>query len=412
MEFQSRYWTSLDVKSFGKMLSKTQLSHKYYFFPVIVDAIIRGEKDISFREVAERMIAEAWYPVLEHHVHLGLFKNKKPNDWIEQSVNYIQAKLQVESDINKEQLIKQIRKLRNQGDDTIDDCFEMITRYAPYRLLSPFLSAQEADFQVEDRIFNKIHEANTREALPYIIDRNSAETLDRKIIFDQAWSKFIQDNGVEILGWINNERLNYLQKRNPEMPGLIFKMKPIKRDRKLKYVRNLWKELLKVESFKDIFSGEDVDINDFEIDHFIPWSYVACDELWNLSPIHKSVNIDKSNYLVPEEYIHAFVNQHEKMYEIILREKKRKLADPLYSSTLLDAFYNCLDRHVWAVWAGEELYIDNTKSFSTILYNNLKNLYDSALNQGYEEWIMHKERWKVIKHTEKGKEGNVVETDG
>lgn len=93
MEFQCKYWTSLDVKNFGKMLSKTQLSHKYYFFPAIVNDVIEGKKEIFFSEVAERMISEAWYFVIEHHIHLGSCKDKKPNDWIEQSVCYINHQL-------------------------------------------------------------------------------------------------------------------------------------------------------------------------------------------------------------------------------------------------------------------------------------------------------------------------------
>ena len=394
MEFQCRYWTCLDVKCFGKMISKTQLSHKYYFFPVIVEAISEGKEEISFDEVAERMIVEAWYPVVEHHIHLGAYKDKKPNDWIEKSIYYIQNIIHAKAEIKADELIKKIRELETRGDSNIVECKEMITRYAPYRLLSPFLNAKESDFQIEEHIFKKIEEVNAQDSLPYTIDRTSKKLLGRKIVFDPEWSKFIKDNCLEILGWINNERLTYLQKRNPQMPGLVFKMKPIKRDRRLEDVRVLWKELIRTGEFQDIFSGEFVDIEDFEMDHFIPWSYVACDELWNLGPIAKRINIDKSNYLAPEEYINLFVSQQKKMYEVILIEKRRKLADQRYTSKLLEAFNNCMEKHVWAVWANEELYIDNTVSFEEILYKNIRNIYDLAISQGYEEWIMHKEKWK------------------
>lgn len=36
---------------------------------------------------------------------------------------------------------------------------------------------------------------------------------------------------------------------------------------------------------------------DISIDHFIPWSYVAHDELWNLSSTTRSINSRKSNSL-------------------------------------------------------------------------------------------------------------------
>ena len=36
---------------------------------------------------------------------------------------------------------------------------------------------------------------------------------------------------------------------------------------------------------------------DISIDHFVPWSYVAHDEFWNLSPTTRSINSSKSNNL-------------------------------------------------------------------------------------------------------------------
>lgn len=394
MEFQCKYWTSLDVKSFGKMLSKTQLSHKYYFFPAIVNAVIEGKKEIFFSEVAERMISEAWYSVIEHHIHLGSYKDKKPNDWIEQSVCYINDQLQVESDAKSDILIKKIRGLQARGDNHITVCEEMITRYAPYRLLSPFLHADEADFQVEERILSKIFEANMKSELPYIIEKTADDILGKKILFNAEWSKFIKDNGTEILGWINNERLTYLQKRNPQMPGLVFKMRPIKRDRNLETVRTLWKILLNMDgvTVRDIFTGDIIDIDDFQIDHFVPWSYVACDELWNLSPIKSSINLSKSNLLPPKQYIDAFVEQQRMMYKCVLEEKRRKLADANYSSELLSAFEKCEEKHIWAVWANEELFTFDMSNFSDVLKKNLQILYDSAKDQGYDVWVMHNEK--------------------
>lgn len=394
MEFISKYWTELDVRTFGKMLSNKRNSHKFYFFPVLVDAISAEKNTITYSEVAERMIAEAWYPVLEHHIHLGQYKDKVPNDSIERAVIDLQKKLQVETDISVKELINKLHELEKEERLFVTSCKEEILRYVPTRLLSPFLDAVEADYQKEERIFQKIFEANDKAALPYVIDRNVNNTLDRKIIFDKEWSKFIKDNYVEIRGWINNERLTYLQKRNPQMPGLVFKMKPMKRKREdLEAVRNLWKIVIQQKTMLDVFEKKAIAIEDFEVDHFIPWSYVACDELWNLSPIRKTVNLDKRNYLPPEEYIPDFVRIQKEMYELVLVEKKRKKADIGYHSELLEAFEKCEDKNLWAVWAYEELYVYDTVSFEDVLTQNIKNLYDSAKNQGYDEWVMHKDRW-------------------
>ena len=47
----------------------------------------------------------------------------------------------------------------------------------------------------------------------------------------------------------------------------------------------------------DIYSGESITASRFDLDHFIPCSYVANDELWNLIPMERRLNSSKSNKL-------------------------------------------------------------------------------------------------------------------
>ncbi len=48
---------------------------------------------------------------------------------------------------------------------------------------------------------------------------------------------------------------------------------------------------------RNIYTEEIMTAGDISIDHFVPWSYVAHDELWNLVPTTKAVNSSKSNNL-------------------------------------------------------------------------------------------------------------------
>jgi len=47
-------------------------------------------------------------------------------------------------------------------------------------------------------------------------------------------------------------------------------------------------------------------IENFDIDHFIPWSFVTHDQLWNLAPIEKSLNSSKSNKLPGQNLVRTF----------------------------------------------------------------------------------------------------------
>lgn len=108
----------------------------------------------------------------------------------------------------------------------------------------------------------------------------------------------IQDNTVNILGWIQYEKVKWLQNNNPEVPGLIYKLVPMNdKMRKLSNVRKLWEGVLEVREIRDVFTGREIVPKQYDVDHFIPWSFVMNDELWNLMPMESSLNSSKSNRL-------------------------------------------------------------------------------------------------------------------
>ena len=95
---------------------------------------------------------------------------------------------------------------------------------------------------------------------------------------------------------------------------------------------------------------EELNIEDkflyYEIDHFIPWSFVMNDELWNLMPMDSSLNSAKSNRLPKwDPFFSRFADNQYLLYRLI-NEKPgiRKLYDHCYKDNL-----HC-------IWAGQELY--------------------------------------------------------
>ena len=47
----------------------------------------------------------------------------------------------------------------------------------------------------------------------------------------------------------------------------------------------------------DIYTGLPVNETDMSLDHFIPWSFVLHDRLWNLAPVSTAINSSKSDSL-------------------------------------------------------------------------------------------------------------------
>ena len=193
--------------------------------------------------------------------------------------------------------------------------------------------------------------------------------------------RMIRDNTASILGWIQYEKVRWLQNNNPEVPGLVYKLAPMdEKVRKLDKVKKLWKSVLELTEIRDIFRNEPVQLEKYDIDHFIPWSFVMNDELWNLMPMDSSLNSSKSNRLPQwDPFFQRFSENQFLLYRFI-HEKPG-----IYS-----LYEKCWRDNLHSIWASQELYHpgNSREVFDSILEKNMRPVYDSAKRQGYEIWQM------------------------
>lgn len=71
------------------------------------------------------------------------------------------------------------------------------------------------------------------------------------------------------------------------------------------------------EQTRDVFTGQPME-GKYDIDHFIPWSFVMNDELWNLMPMDASLNSSKSNRLPKwNPFFQNFAQNQYLMYQMI-----------------------------------------------------------------------------------------------
>ena len=213
--------------------------------------------------------------------------------------------------------------------------------------------------------------------LPYVLGESSK--LKKEVRFHQDWIKMIQDNTVNILGWIQYEKVKWLQNNNPEVPGLIYKLVPMNdKMRKLSNVRKLWEGVLEVREIRDVFTGREIVPKQYDVDHFIPWSFVMNDELWNLMPMESSLNSSKSNRLPKwNPFFKDFAYNQYILYGMIYE-----------NANIHKRFEVCYGDNLHSIWAGQELYRkgNTEEEFYNILEKNMLPVYESARRQGYEIW--------------------------
>ena len=184
----------------------------------------------------------------------------------------------------------EIRNAIKEHDAELKKSKKQLTNMVPGRALAGFFikGEEEVPWNSAPRLTEYIRRFDsTLIRLPYTFGDSSK--LKKEVHFNSDWMAMIQDNTVNILGWIQYEKVKWLQNNNPEVPGLIYKLAPMdEKMRKLGHVRKLWEGILDLTSVRDIFTGQPVVSREYDVDHFIPWSFVMNDELWNMMPVYDS----------------------------------------------------------------------------------------------------------------------------
>ena len=377
LEIDGNYYNALDIEAFSQMMKDPSYCYEFYWLEAIVHLISQGISDTCFDAIIDEMICNAWYSVREFHIHLsGMQADGQVRDGLERAI----TKLSQLSDLPANASKVEIRNAIQEYNDELKPFKEQLTNMVPYRALAGFFTRvnQPVNWGSVRRITEYIQHFNRQVTiLPYTLGNKSK--LNKEVHFNLEWMAMIQDNTVNILGWIQYEKVRWLQNNNPEVPGLIYKLAPMdEKMRKLNHVRKLWHGVLDCHEIRDVFTGKPVIPKKYDIDHFIPWSFVMNDELWNLMPMDSSLNSSKSNRLpMWDPFFERFAGNQFIMYSLI-HEKNQ--IHKLYES--------CYRDNLHSIWAGQELYRDgNSKGeFCRILEKNMRPIYDSAKRQGYEVW--------------------------
>ena len=78
---QLPYSDKLEIKYFNRLFDNTSECYKFFWFQAILTKVLAGQEAISYEELVDEMIADAWYMVTEYHLRLG------PKDTLERLVN-------------------------------------------------------------------------------------------------------------------------------------------------------------------------------------------------------------------------------------------------------------------------------------------------------------------------------------
>lgn len=385
------YSNKLDVKKFEYLLSNNDQGYKFFWLEAILKLIAQNRQLFTFEDVIDEMIVGAWRMVTHYHLRLGHTVNGNAENFLEHAIRilYECSKEDVgNKSPSKDRLLFLIQKYQ---DNLMDDKLHL-TDYVPYRLIKPFVEKEGKDY-IDGKNYGRFIaylNAFTKVNHEFFYDITDAENpLKRRVRLNEEWVNFILQNYAVIMGWLRFNKALFIQDRNPGVPGVMYKVAPETEEKRksLKNARELWIATVDVTGrpLYEIYTGNELAIDEFDLDHFVPRPYVSNDELWNLAPMAKKLNSSKNNKLPERRYIKDFVEYNYYLYSLIFANGNKDQA-----AILKHYFDRCENQHLNAIWATEKLYIPgNTKEqFVNILGENLGLVYDSAKLQEYEEWVL------------------------
>jgi HNH endonuclease len=312
----------LDTATFSRLLDDRTNSYKFLFLLSILDILssrfFKVPAAIDLKEIAVEMLVNAWYPHSFFRLSFGL------QDKIAQNLDRLALKLDkpiLEATGDNRHVLRQaIAKGRVEAG---------LLRYVPFRLIRPFfeiggLKDSQVNQQIQvmaDRLFE------TRKPLYKFNDSATS------ILIHPEWVSYLQNNDRVVRGWVLWNWLQYMQRNNPSTPNIVSKILPSQERESLNSQTNYWKTVIaNCPELQCIYSGQVLVTTKLSLDHYLPWSFVAHDRLYNLIPVPREVNSSKSDRIPSNSYFDSFVKiQHlglTTFYNHGLRPQWNKYIEP------------------------------------------------------------------------------------
>ncbi|MEM9539119.1 MAG: HNH endonuclease domain-containing protein [Cyanobacteria bacterium P01_E01_bin.42] len=299
---------NVDVTILSGLFKKKTNSYKYLFFISLLDILKRRQFDtnnpISFKEIVIEILANAWYPYTYFKLSFGV------QDMIAEQLELLQLKI-------TEPILKFVdvdKKILRQtiGEQNLGKALKRIMRYVPFRLIRPFFNAELQGLSTNndskvDKDIPLLANENFETYKPlYQFNSTEKKNCD-EILIHPKWSDYLQENYSIVRGWAAWHWLQYMQSKNPSVTSISSKIFPPQERESLTKQKNYWKLILQYHEIKCIYSEVKIDPNQISLDHYLPWSFVAHNQLWNLIPTLPNINSSKSDNIPAIQYLDQFI---------------------------------------------------------------------------------------------------------
>lgn len=309
----------LPINLLAACFNNTSATYKFYWLLSIIQAVENKNLSVSKRELFSRMISNSWFTVNYFNVSFG------KQDLIQNAIHSINNLESITIDEKRENVFQKLLTSRNVKTERLLWHFN---KNVPHWFLSPWFPkiGNETNSQREKRIYfeSQVFESKCL----YGLHQDHIE-------INPDWVNYLISNAKVLKDFCYWNLALFLQSKNPNVPDIPNKLiKPAKRNSLNKQRTKFWDVVIEELGFVNcIYTGQKLTKGNYAVEHFIPYSFVSHDLIWNLIPADKSFNSSKSNKLpIIEKYFEPFYILQKDAYEIIRRKSpKNKLLEDYFT---------------------------------------------------------------------------------
>jgi len=308
----------LPVNLLAACFNNTSATYKYYWLLSILQSVENGNLKISKRDLFARMISNAWFTVNYFHVSFG------KQDLIQQAIQVVNENERIAIDEKHQVVFQKLSSTTNKI--TVKQLWHF-NKNVPHWFLSPW--------------FSKLDRTEIYTASQSFIGNCLYALFEDEIFINPAWESYLTSNARVLKDFCYWNLTLFLQAKNPNVPDIPNKLiKPAIRNSLTQQRTQFWDLVFReLGSVKCIYTGENLTIGNYAVEHFIPYNFVSHDLIWNLIPSDRAFNSSKSDKLPPlERYFIPFFSLQKTAIEIVREQtpKNKYLEDYLTIFSDLD----------------------------------------------------------------------------
>lgn len=346
----------LTTERLGRVFTQTVATYKFFWFLSIMQIYVKeGSTRIDVWEILIRMVANAWYPI--HYFRLSFGKS----DSLYDIVTNLQMLTQIPIDASIEEVVSALKERQNEK--AIKQQLRILTLNVPYRFLSPWISTSDNNELMK-------RSQTLENGCLYSLYKENKMFF---IMLNEAWSEYLQKHYNILVDFTYWNLVSFLQVRNPNVPAIPSKLIRPETRNPLTNQHKYWDKVIELGGpIKCIYTGTELYPRAYDLDHFIPWSFVSHDLLWNLIPSDGSINSSKNDKLPKMEiYLPKMADMQQYSLQVMLKHKVNMKIVEDYTSL---------------GYTPDQLAKMSKGEFRTIYERVFRPLSQIAMNMGFEIW--------------------------